>query len=139
MVISLRGEERQVRNASKPVGWVGLGADHKIRKRKADNHKSHAAPVSTSYRSPAAAAPVSTSYGLPAALSTSYGSPGAAAENPVDLHNKAFCLDVSTYQPVVWVERNGEECKTDFVQQCEDKSENVCAEVTETFCEVLLC
>ena len=61
-----------------------------------------------------------------------------AADQPVDLHNKEFCVDVSTYQPVVWVERDGEECKTDFVKQCEDKSENVCAEVTETFCEVLL-
>ena len=68
----------------------------------------------------------------------SYPSPSAPAESSVDLHNKEFCVDVSTYQPVVWVERDGEECKTDFVKQCEDKSENVCAEVTETFCEVLL-
>jgi hypothetical protein len=45
-------------------------------------------------------------------------------------------VDVSTYQPVVWVERDGEECTTDFVQQCEQKSESVCAEVTETFFEV---
>ena len=83
---------------------------------------------------------VSTSYGSPAAaaVSSSYGSPSAPAENPVDLHNKEFCVDVSTYQPVVWVERDGEECKTDFVKQCEDKSENVCAEVTESFCEVIL-
>ena len=45
-------------------------------------------------------------------------------------------MDVSTYKDVVWVERDGEECNTDFVKQCQDKSENVCAEVTETFCEV---
>ena len=56
--------------------------------------------------------------------------------NSDDPHAKEFCVDVSTYQPVVWVERDGEECKTDFVQQCEQKSESVCAEVTETFCEV---
>ena len=120
MVISVRGEEiiiSTVKNVSKPVGWVGLGVDHMIKKRKADNHNhnSYAAPVSTSY-----------------------GSSAAPAENPVDLHNKEFCVDVSTYQPVVWVERDGEECKTDFVKQCEDKSENVCAEVTETKCEVSL-
>ena len=47
-----------------------------------------------------------------------------------------FCVDVSTYQPVVWVERNGQECSTGWVKQCEDKSENVCIDVTETICEV---
>ena len=47
-----------------------------------------------------------------------------------------FCVDVSTYQPVVWVERNGQECKTGWVKQCTDKSENVCIDVTETICEV---
>ena len=60
---------------------------------------------------------------------------------PVDgnkLHEEEFCVDVSTYQPVVWVGRDGEECKTEFVPKCEQKSENVCAEVTETFCEVSL-
>ena len=34
------------------------------------------------------------------------------------------------------VERDGEECSTDFVQKCEERSENVCGEVTETLCEV---
>ena len=43
---------------------------------------------------------------------------------------------MSTYQPVVWVERDGQECKTDWVKQCEDKTENVCIDVTETVCEV---
>ena len=64
--------------------------------------------------------------------------PSPPAENSVDLHNKEFCVDISTYQPVVWVERDGEECKTDFVKQCEEKSEEVCAEVHETRCEVCL-
>ena len=36
----------------------------------------------------------------------SYPSPSAPAESSVDLHNKEFCVDVSTYQPVVWVERS---------------------------------
>ena len=43
---------------------------------------------------------------------------------------------MSTYQPVVWVESDGEECNTVFVKKCEDKSENVCADVTETKCKV---
>ena len=34
------------------------------------------------------------------------------------------------------MERNGEECYTKFVKRCEDKSENVCADVTETLCQV---
>ena len=50
---------------------------------------------------------------------------------------KELCVDVSSYEPVVWVERNGEECRTEFVQQCEERSENVCDDVTETICEVL--
>ena len=32
--------------------------------------------------------------------------------------------------------QDGEECSTVFVKKCEDKSENVCADVTETKCEV---
>ena len=65
----------------------------------------------------------------------SYGGPPEPSE-PVDLHNKEFCVDVSTYQPVVWVEREAEECETVFVKQCSDRSENVCQDVTETKCEV---
>ena len=57
-------------------------------------------------------------------------------QEPVDLHNKEFCVDVSTFDPVTWVEREGEECETVFVKQCEDKTENVCADVTETTCKV---
>merc|ERR1719367_570022 len=66
----------------------------------------------------------------------SYGGPPEASE-PVDLHNKEFCVDVSTYQPVVWVEREAESCETVFVKQCSDRSENVCQDVTETKCEVV--
>jgi len=66
-----------------------------------------------------------------------YGAPASTEESTgIDLHNKEFCVDVSTYQPVVWVESDGEECSTIFVKKCEDKSENVCADVTETKCEV---
>ena len=98
------------RNVMKSNKRIPMEKEHKIHPRMADAHGSY-----------------------------SHSSPSSApAENPVDLHNKEFCVDVSTYQPVVWVERDGEECKTDFVKQCEDKSENVCAEVTETFCEVIL-
>ena len=49
-----------------------------------------------------------------------------------------FCVDVSTFQPVVWVERDGEICDTVFVKKCETVSENVCVDVTETKCEVTL-
>ena len=59
-----------------------------------------------------------------------------AQENTVDLHNKEFCVDVSTYQPVVWEEVDAEQCDTVFVKQCEDKTEEVCADVTETRCKV---
>merc|ERR1719245_2936595 len=65
-----------------------------------------------------------------------YGSPSPNAEG-VDLHNKEFCVDVSTYQPVVWVERDSEECSTVFVKDCKDRSENICQDVTETKCEVV--
>ena len=58
---------------------------------------------------------------------------GSAA--PVDLHNKEFCVDVSAYKALEWVEREGEECTTEFVQTCEERKENVCADVTETKCE----
>jgi len=86
-------------------------SQHQIVRRKADQHASYPSPPA-------------------------YGAP-APAEETVDLHNKEFCVDVSTYQPVVWVERDGEECKTDFVKQCEDKSEEICADVHETRCEVV--
>lgn len=57
-------------------------------------------------------------------------------EGNVDLHNKEFCVDVSTYEPVVWQEVDAEQCDTVFVKKCEERSEEVCADVTETRCEV---
>ena len=65
-----------------------------------------------------------------------YGAPGASDSNAVDLHNKEFCVDVSTYLPVEWQEVEAEQCDTVFVKQCEDREEDVCAEVTETRCQV---
>ena len=57
-------------------------------------------------------------------------------DSPIDLHNKEFCVDVSTYQPVVWEEREGEACRTEWQMQCEDKAEKVCADISETRCDV---
>merc|ERR1711976_96355 len=92
------------------------------------------APASSSYGSPPAPAP--SGYGSPAAAPvTEYDTPSEDEE--IDLHNKEFCVDVSTYQPVVWVKRDGQVCKTDWIKQCEDKTENVCIDVTETVCEVV--
>ena len=49
---------------------------------------------------------------------------------------KQICVDVSTFLPIIWTVRDGEECNTEFVQKCEERSENVCGDVTETVCEV---
>ena len=138
LILTLQGKNINSLNGKlveEVPGWVGIDKHnkiHKIRRRKADgthhhhHHNSYHAPVSTSYGSPAPPPPP-----------TSYGSPAApAVTSGVDLHNEEFCVVVSTYQPVVWVERDGEECKTEFVKQCEDRSEEVCAEVSETRCEV---
>ena len=67
----------------------------------------------------------------------SYPQETGGAEATVDLHTKEFCVDVSTYQPVVWQEVDAEQCSTVFVKKCEDRSEEVCADVTETRCEVI--
>jgi len=61
----------------------------------------------------------------------------ATDDAPVDLHNKEFCVDVSAFKPLEWVEREGESCSTEFVKQCEEKRENVCADVAETVCDVV--
>merc|ERR1712110_983137 len=47
---------------------------------------------------------------------------GAPASDvaPDDLHNKEFCVDVSAFKPLEWVER-----------------ENVCADVAETVCDIV--
>ena len=57
-------------------------------------------------------------------------------DGPIDLHNKEFCVDVSTYQPVIWEERDAEACKTEWRMECEDRTEQVCADVSETRCDV---
>ena len=85
---------------------------HQIQRRKADNHLQYGAQPPPAYGAPAPQSDV------------------------VDLHNKEFCVDVSSYQPVVWVEKDAEECHTVFVKKCDKKQENVCADVTETRCEV---
>ena len=59
-------------------------------------------------------------------------------DGPIDLHNKEFCVDVSTYQPVVWEEREEEACKTEWRMECEDRAEQICADVSETRCDVSL-
>ena len=54
-------------------------------------------------------------YGAPVYHTTTTTTPA-----PVNLHNnKEFCVDVSAYQPVVWAEREAEECSTVFVKQCQ--------------------
>ena len=64
-------------------------------------------------------------------------SPGAGYGAPeLNLDEKQICVDVSTFLPVEWSQDQGEQCTTDFVQKCEERSENVCGEVTETLCEV---
>ena len=57
-------------------------------------------------------------------------------EGEIDLHNKEFCVDVSSYQPVVWEERPGESCETRWRMMCQDRAEEVCQNVTETRCDV---
>ena len=74
--------------------------------------------------------------GHEAAPADGYGGPKEEEPTPVDLHNKEFCVDVSTFDPVTWVEREGQECETVFEKKCEEKTENVCADVTETTCKV---
>merc|ERR1719228_1186244 len=98
------------RNIDKPD--IGDQSHHQVVRRKAD-------------KPPVYSPPTPPSYGAP------------PPQEHVDLHNKEFCVDVSTYQPVVWVESEGEECHTNFVKKCEEKYEDVCADVTETRCEVV--
>ena len=87
---------------------------------------------SSSYKPP----PVSPSYPTTPAPTQPPASGGYGEGQEKGEEKKELCVDVSSYEPVVWVERNGEECRTEFVQQCEERSENVCDDVTETICEV---
>ena len=66
---------------------------------------------------------------------SSYGVPEVGG----NLDEKQICVDVSTFLPVEWTQAQGEQCITEFVQKCEERSENVCGEVTETLCEVSIC
>ena len=57
---------------------------------------------------------------------------------PLDLHSKngQFCVDISDFLDLKWVEKEVEECKTVFEKSCEEKTQNVCLTVNETLCEV---
>ena len=57
---------------------------------------------------------------------------------PLDLHSKdgQFCVDISDFLELEWVEKEVEECKTVFEKICEEKTQNVCLSVNETLCEV---
>ena len=57
---------------------------------------------------------------------------------PLDLHSKdgQFCVDISDFLDLKWVEKDVEECKTIFEKSCEEKTQNVCLTVNETLCEV---
>ena len=57
-------------------------------------------------------------------------------DGEIDLHNKEFCVDVSSYQPVVWEEREGEVCTTQWRMECQARAEEVCQDVSETSCDV---
>ena len=43
----------------------------------------------------------------------------------VDLHSGEFCVDVSTFGPVLYDATPREKCTTVFNKQCEDKTEQV--------------
>lgn len=59
-------------------------------------------------------------------------------------HSDQFCVDISSYGRVGWVELQTNPdtlepymtCQTPFVKECADKEEKVCSEVMETKCEV---
>ena len=57
---------------------------------------------------------------------------------PLDLHSKdgQFCVDISDFLDLKWVEKEVEECETVFEKSCEEKTQNVCRTVNETLCEV---
>ena len=56
----------------------------------------------------------------------------------LDLHSKdgQFCVDISDFLDLQWVEKEVEECATAFEQRCEVKTQEVCLTVNETLCEV---
>ena len=57
-------------------------------------------------------------------------------EGDIDLHNKEFCVDVSSYEPVIWKESQAEVCGPQWRMMCTPRSEQICQEVAETKCDV---
>ena len=47
----------------------------------------------------------------------------------MDLHSGEFCVDVSTFGPVLYDATPREKCTTVFNKQCEDKTEQVRIEI----------
>ena len=47
------------------------------------------------------------------------------APKEVDLHKGEFCVDVSTYGPVKYDKKPVKVCDSEFVKNCEDRSEQV--------------
>ena len=64
--------------------------------------------------------------------------PKADLNSDLDLHSKdgQFCVDISDFLDLEWVEKEVEECATAFEQRCEEKTQEVCLTVNETLCEV---
>ena len=64
--------------------------------------------------------------------------PKADLNSGLDLHSKdgQFCVDISDFLDLEWVEKEVEECATAFEQSCEEKTQEVCLTVNETICEV---
>ena len=64
--------------------------------------------------------------------------PKADLNSDLDLHSKdgQFCVDISDFLDLEWVEKEVEECATAFEKSCEEKTQEVCLTVNETLCEV---
>ena len=57
-------------------------------------------------------------------------------EGDIDLHNKEFCVDVSSYEPVRWQESQSEVCRPQWRMMCSPRSKQICEEIAETKCDV---
>ena len=64
--------------------------------------------------------------------------PKADLNSDLALHSEdgQFCVDISDFLDLEWVEREVEECATAFEKSCEEKTQEVCLTVNETLCEV---
>ena len=64
--------------------------------------------------------------------------PKADLNSGLDLHSKdgQFCVDISDFLDLEWVEKEVEECASAFEKSCEEKTQEVCLTVNETLCEV---